>query len=55
MTNIPAKRHDLMIGSNHDLWHVEQSFRMSKPDPRARPMFHRTALPGLPHLVPPSR
>ena len=31
-----------MIASYHDLWHVEQSFRMSKTDLRARPMFHRT-------------
>jgi hypothetical protein len=31
-----------VIGSYHDLWHVEQSFRMSKTDLRARPMFHRT-------------
>jgi len=45
VTNIPA---DLMpaseiIGSYHDLWHVEQSFRMSKTDLRARPMFQSTA------------
>jgi len=44
VTNIGA---DLMpaaevISSYHDLWHVEQSFRMSKTDLRARPMFHRT-------------
>jgi hypothetical protein len=44
VTNIHA---DLMqasevIASYHDLWHVEQSFRMSKTDLRARPMFHRT-------------
>jgi len=44
LTNIPA---DLMpasevIASYHDLWHVEQSFRMSKTDLRARPMFHHT-------------
>ena len=26
--------------SYHDLWHVEQSFRMSKTDLQARPMFH---------------
>lgn len=31
-----------VIGSYHDLWHVEQSFRMSKTDLRARPLFHRT-------------
>jgi hypothetical protein len=44
VTNIPA---DLMptgevIASYHDLWTVEQSFRMSKTDLRARPMFART-------------
>lgn len=44
VTNIPV---NLMaatevIGSYHELWHVEQSFRMSKTDLRARPMFHRT-------------
>jgi transposase len=26
----------------HDLWHVEQAFRMSKTDLRARPIFHYT-------------
>ena len=26
----------------HDLWHVEASFRMSKTDLRARPLFART-------------
>src|SRR5919108_3102818 len=31
-----------VIASYHDLWHVEQSFRMSKTDLRARPIFHRT-------------
>lgn len=31
-----------VIGSYHDLWRVEQSFRMSKTDLRARPMFART-------------
>ncbi len=44
VTNIPA---NLMgpgevIASYHDLWRVEQSFRMSKTDLRARPMFVRT-------------
>ena len=29
-----------MISSYHDLWQVEQSFRMSKTDLRARPTFH---------------
>jgi hypothetical protein len=31
-----------VIGKYHDLWHVERSFRMSKTDLRARPMFHCT-------------
>lgn len=44
VTNIPATAMAAteVIGSYHDLWHVEQSFRMSKTDLRARPMFHRT-------------
>jgi transposase len=44
VTNIPANvmAATEIIGSYHDLWHVEQSFRMSKSDLRARPMFHRT-------------
>jgi hypothetical protein len=44
VTNIPL---ELMppaevITSYHDLWQVEASFRMSKTDLRARPMFHHT-------------
>uniref|UniRef100_UPI0038995AA8 IS1634 family transposase n=1 Tax=Mycolicibacterium sarraceniae TaxID=1534348 RepID=UPI0038995AA8 len=31
-----------IISSYHDLWRVEQSFRMSKSDLAARPMFART-------------
>ncbi len=31
-----------VIAKYHDLWRVERSFRMSKNDLRARPMFHRT-------------
>lgn len=43
VTNIPAGTMPAteVIGSYHDLWHVEQSFRMSKTDLRARPIFHR--------------
>ncbi|WP_405055942.1 IS1634 family transposase [Kribbella sp. NBC_01505] len=36
---MPARE---VIASYHELWHVEQSFRMSKTDLRARPMFHHT-------------
>ena len=44
ITNIPAALMEPgeIIGKYHDLWHVEQSFRMSKTDLRARPMFHHT-------------
>ncbi|CNF55911.1 transposase IS4 family protein [Mycobacterium tuberculosis] len=44
VTNIPVALMPAgeVIGSYHDLWHVEQSFRMSKTDLRARPMFHHT-------------
>ena len=31
-----------VIAKYHDLWHVERSFRMSKTDLAARPIFHRT-------------
>lgn len=44
VTNLPASLMDPgeVIGKYHELWHVEQSFRMSKTDMRARPIFHRT-------------
>ena len=29
-----------VIAAYHDLWRVEQSFRMTKGDLRARPVFH---------------
>lgn len=31
-----------VIASYHDLWHIEQSFRMSTTDLAARPLFTRT-------------
>ncbi|EMY36013.1 TnpB family transposase [Arthrobacter crystallopoietes BAB-32] len=44
VSNIPARTMAAaeLVGSYHDLWHVEQSFRMSKSDLAARPIFHRT-------------
>ena len=44
VTNIPATVMTAgeVIASYHDLWHVEQSFRMSKTDLQARPIFART-------------
>jgi hypothetical protein len=43
VTNIPATLMPAteVIGSYHDLWHVERSFRMTKSDLAARPVFHR--------------
>ena len=42
VTNLPTSRMDgaAVIAAYHDLWHVEQSFRMTKSDLRARPVFH---------------
>lgn len=42
VTNIPAPLMpaNQIISSYHELWHVEQSFRMSKNDLKARPIFH---------------
>lgn len=44
VTNIPATVMSAaeVITSYHDLWKVEQSFRMSKTDLRARPLFSHT-------------
>ncbi len=42
VTNLPANEvsSQKIIGYYHQLWQVEQSFRMSKSDLRARPIFH---------------
>ena len=42
VTNLPARAMDgaAVIAAYHDLWRVEQSFRMTKSDLRARPVFH---------------
>jgi Transposase DDE domain len=42
VTNLPASSMDgaAVIAAYHDLWKVEQSFRMTKGDLRARPVFH---------------
>ena len=39
MTGEPA---DFVIGAYHQLWRIEKSFRMSKHDLQARPIYHRT-------------
>jgi len=42
VTNLPKTEasNEKVISYYHQLWHVEQSFRMSKSDLRARPVFH---------------
>ena len=44
VTNIPSRLMGAgeVVSSYHELWHVEQSFRMSKHDLPARPVFHHT-------------
>jgi hypothetical protein len=44
VTNIPANIASAteIITHYHDLWHIEQSFRISKNDLAARPLFART-------------
>ena len=44
VTNIPSRLMDAgeVVSSYHELWHIEASFRMSKHDLRARPVFHHT-------------
>jgi transposase len=32
---------EFAIGSYHELWNIEKSFRMSKSDLQARPVYHR--------------
>ena len=40
ITNLDADPASI-IGSYHQLWHIEHAFRMSKHDLRARPIYHR--------------
>lgn len=44
ITNVPETvlSNDQVIQHYHDLWHVEQAFRVSKMDLRTRPIFHHT-------------
>jgi hypothetical protein len=39
-TNIAAPTPEFVIGAYHQLWRIEKSFRMSKHDLRARPIYH---------------
>jgi transposase len=39
-TNLPDPNAEFVIGAYHQLWRIEKSFRMSKHDLRARPIYH---------------
>jgi Transposase DDE domain len=40
VTNLEAPTAEYVIGAYHQLWQIEKSFRMSKSDLRARPIYH---------------
>jgi hypothetical protein len=40
VTNLPDPDQEFVIGAYHQLWRIEKSFRMSKHDLRARPIYH---------------
>ncbi len=40
ITNLAAPTPDYVIGAYHQLWQIEKSFRMSKSDLKARPIYH---------------
>jgi len=40
ITNIDNPTPEFVIGAYHQLWRIEKSFRMSKHDLRARPIYH---------------
>jgi hypothetical protein len=40
ITNIDNPSAEFVISAYHQLWHIEKSFRMSKHDLRARPIYH---------------
>ena len=40
ITNLEVPTPDYVLGAYHQLWKIEKSFRMSKSDLRARPIYH---------------
>jgi hypothetical protein len=40
VTNLEAPTAEYVMGAYHQLWQIEHSFRMSKSDLRARPIYH---------------
>jgi hypothetical protein len=50
-TNLPDPDPEFVIGGYHRLWRVEKSFRMSKHDLRARPIYHHKRESITAHLA----
>jgi hypothetical protein len=40
ITNLSEPTPEFVTGADHQLWQIEKSFRMSKSDLRARPIYH---------------
>jgi transposase len=40
LTNLEAPTAEYVMAAYHQLWQIEKSFRMSKSDLRARPIYH---------------
>jgi transposase len=40
LTNLEAPTAEYVLSAYHQLWQIEKSFRMSKTDLRARPIYH---------------
>ena len=53
VTNIPEKElsNQEIVNHYHDLWQVEQAFRMSKSDLQARPIYHRNEVTIRSHVL----
>lgn len=53
ITNIPEKilSNEQVIAHYHELWHIEQGFRMSKTDLKTRPIFHHSHQAIKAHLL----
>ena len=50
ITNTPLDT-QIIIDRYHDLWHIENSFRITKSDLEGRPIFHRLDETIQSHLV----
>jgi hypothetical protein len=52
MTNLTTASPDFAIDAYHQLWRIERSFRMSKHDLQARPVYHHIRESIEAHVIP---